>query len=132
MYVCILSIVAFVSGLSICWLPYLFSLTFIYMFCWVVSFGRCNVFTAFGYSFLVSLTLTYTVEWVSEWLLFNANSVIFQLYHGENKLIFDWDDDDEVRFVLDKHAKLDFYISSSLKQQSVDKHVAPLDHIILI
>ena len=27
-------------------------------------------------------------EWVSEWLLFNANSSIFQLYHGENKLIF--------------------------------------------
>jgi hypothetical protein len=23
-----------------------------------------------------------------EWLLFNANSAIFQLYHGENKLIF--------------------------------------------
>ena len=82
--------------------------------------------------FLVSVTLTYTVEWVSEWLLFNANSVIFQLYHGENKLIFDWDDDDKVRFVLDKHAKLNLYISSSLKQQSVDKHVTPLDHIILI
>jgi hypothetical protein len=28
------------------------------------------------------------IDWVSEWLLFNANSVIFQLYHGENKLIF--------------------------------------------
>ena len=27
-------------------------------------------------------------EWVSEWLLFNTNSAIFQLYHGENKLIF--------------------------------------------
>ena len=27
-------------------------------------------------------------EWVSDWLLFNANSAIFQLYHGENKLIF--------------------------------------------
>jgi hypothetical protein len=28
-------------------------------------------------------------EWrVSEWLLFNANSAIFQLYHGKNKLIF--------------------------------------------
>jgi hypothetical protein len=26
--------------------------------------------------------------WVSEWLLFNANSAIFQLYHGKNKLIF--------------------------------------------
>jgi hypothetical protein len=25
---------------------------------------------------------------VSEWLLFNTNSVIFQLYHGKNKLIF--------------------------------------------
>ena len=24
---------------------------------------------------------------VSEWLLFNANSAIFQLYHGEKKLI---------------------------------------------
>jgi hypothetical protein len=28
------------------------------------------------------------LQWVSEWLLFNANSEIFQLYHGENKLIF--------------------------------------------
>jgi hypothetical protein len=35
-------------------------------------------------------------------------------------------DDDEVRFVLDKHALLDFYSASSLKQQSVGKHVAPL------
>jgi hypothetical protein len=25
---------------------------------------------------------------VSDWLLFNANSAIFQLYHDENKLIF--------------------------------------------
>ena len=25
---------------------------------------------------------------VSEWLMFNTNSTIFQLYHGENKLIF--------------------------------------------
>jgi hypothetical protein len=27
-------------------------------------------------------------EWVIEGLFFNANSAIFQLYHGENKLIF--------------------------------------------
>ena len=40
---------------------------------------------------------------ISEWLLFNANSAIFQLYHGENKVNFQWDDD-EVRFVLDQHA----------------------------
>ena len=27
-------------------------------------------------------------EWVSEWLMFSANSAIVQLHHGENKLIF--------------------------------------------
>jgi hypothetical protein len=69
-------------------------------------------------------------EWVSEWLLLNANSVIFQLYHGKNKF-FQWDDDKE-RFVLDQHAELDFYSASSLKQQSAGSHVAPLGHIILI
>jgi hypothetical protein len=41
-------------------------------------------------------------------------------------------DDDEVRFVLDQHAELDFYSASSLKQQSANRHVAPLGHIILI
>jgi hypothetical protein len=40
--------------------------------------------------------------------------------------------DDEVRFVLDKHAELDFNSASSLKQQSADIHVAQLGHIILI
>jgi len=25
---------------------------------------------------------------ILQWLLFNVNSAIFQLYHGENKLIF--------------------------------------------
>ena len=41
-------------------------------------------------------------------------------------------DDDEVRSVLDQHAELNFYTASSLKQQSVGKHVAPLGHIIMI
>jgi hypothetical protein len=44
---------------------------------------------------------------------------------------FQWDDD-EVRFVLDQHTELDFYSATSLKQQSVGRHVAPLGHIILI
>ena len=56
---------------------------------------------------------------------------VFQLYHGENKLIFSWDDD-EVNFVLDQHAELDFYSANKLKQQSADRHVRPLGHIILI
>ena len=62
---------------------------------------------------------------MSVWLLFNANSAIIQLYN------FQWDDD-EVRFVLDQHAWLDFYSASSLKQQFADRHVAPLGYIILI
>jgi hypothetical protein len=44
---------------------------------------------------------------------------------------FQWDVD-EVRFVLDQYAELDFYSASSLKQQSAGRHVAPLGHIILI
>jgi hypothetical protein len=45
---------------------------------------------------------------------------------------FQWDNDDEVRFVLDQHAELDFHSASSLKQQSADRHVAQLEYIILI
>jgi len=41
-------------------------------------------------------------------------------------------DDDKVRFVLDQNAELGFYSTSSLKQQSAGRHVAPLGHIILI
>jgi hypothetical protein len=41
-------------------------------------------------------------------------------------------DDDEVCFVLDQHAQLDFYSAGSLKQQSTDRHVTPHGHISLI
>ena len=41
-------------------------------------------------------------------------------------------EDDEVRFVLDQQAELDFYSASSPKQQSAGRHIAPLAHIILI
>jgi hypothetical protein len=40
---------------------------------------------------------------VSEWLLFNANSAIFQLNHGENMLNFNEMMINEVRFVLDQY-----------------------------
>jgi len=59
--------------------------------------------------------------------LFNSNLAIFQVYHGENKLILI-----EICFVLDQHAWLDFYSASSPQQQSGDRHVAPLGHIIVI
>ena len=44
---------------------------------------------------------------------------------------FQWDDD-EARFVLDQRAELDFHSASSMKQQSADRHVASLGHIIRI
>jgi hypothetical protein len=58
-------------------------------------------------------------------MLFNANSGIFQLCHAENKLIFN---EMTIRsaFSQDQHAELDFYSARSLKQQSADRHIAPL------
>ena len=35
-------------------------------------------------------------------------------------------------FELDQHTELDLYSAISLKQQSADRHVAPLGHIIPI
>jgi hypothetical protein len=64
----------------------------------------------------------------SEWLLFNANSAIAQLYHGDNKLICNINDE-EVHFVLDQQA---LYNTSSLKQQFVNRYVVPLAYIIMI
>ena len=45
---------------------------------------------------------------------------------------YSWWDDDEARFVQEEHAELDFYSASSLKQQSVDRHITQLGLIILI
>ena len=64
----------------------------------------------------------------SEWVIVVYN---FSAISSQEQVNFQWDDD-EVRFVLDQHAYLDFYSASSLKQQSADRHVAPLRHIILI
>jgi hypothetical protein len=67
----------------------------------------------------------------SEWVLFNDNSAIFLAISWREQVNFQWDDD-EVRFALDQHAELDFYSASSPKQQSAGRHIAPLEHIILI
>jgi hypothetical protein len=82
------------------------------------------------------------LEWASECCTYGkwAN---FKLYHAENKFqSMRWycplitrpthraGDEDEVRFVLDQNASLDIY--SWLKQHSVERHIAPLRHIIVI
>ena len=68
---------------------------------------------------------------MSEWLILNANSAIFLAISWREQVNFQWDDD-EVLFVLDQHDWLDFYSASSLKQQTADRQVATLGHIILI
>jgi hypothetical protein len=70
-------------------------------------------------------------KWVSEWLLFNANSAILLAISWREQVNVQWDDDED-RLVLDQHAEFDFYSASSLKPQSAGRHVAPLGHIILI
>ena len=69
------------------------------------------------------------MEWV---IVVLCQLSIFSAVSWLEQVDFQWDDDDEVHFVLDQHAKLDFYSVSSVKQQCVDRHVAPLGHIILI
>ena len=70
-----------------------------------------------------------TLEWVSDCCLTPIQQ--FSAISWREQVNFQWDDD-EVCFVLDQQAELDFYSASSLKQQFVGKHVTPLRHIILI
>jgi hypothetical protein len=80
---------------------------------------------AFSQSVIVSS------EWVSEWVIVVKRQLSnFAAIVWREQVNFEWDDD-EVRFVLDQHTKLDLYSASSLKQQSADRHVAPIGHIIL-
>jgi hypothetical protein len=68
---------------------------------------------------------------ICEWLLSTRQLSNFSAISSREQVNVHWDDD-EVRFVLDQHAELDFYSASSLKQKSVGRHVSPLRHIILI
>jgi hypothetical protein len=69
------------------------------------------------------------MAWVS--VFFIANSAFFLAIAWREQVNFQWDDH-EVRIVLDQHVELDFYSVCSPTQQSTDRHVAPLGHIILI
>jgi hypothetical protein len=67
------------------------------LFCGSICLSRTGKYAATHanqkvyYTNLVSTFIFETwsegIQWVSGWLLFNANSAIFQLHHGENKLI---------------------------------------------
>ena len=57
---------------------------------------------------------------------------IVQAISWREQVTYGWDDDHDVHFVLDQHAELDFYSTSSLKQQSAGRHVAPVWHNVMI
>ena len=60
----------------------------------------------FHMSMTFTLTLfTILVDWLIDWLLFNANSAI----SWREQVNFQWDDD-EFRFVLDQHTEVDFLL----------------------
>ena len=69
--------------------------------------------------------------------MYYANSVLLRQPSNVSAILqreevnSQWDDD-EARFVLDPHTQLDLHSASSLKQQSVGRHVAPLGHIIIM
>jgi hypothetical protein len=88
-----------------------------------MKFSRIKIILFFQYPLLI--------DWVSGWLLFNANSAIFSAMLWREQVNYQWDDDG-VRFVLDQHAELELYSASSLRQQSAGRNVTPFGHIILI
>jgi hypothetical protein len=73
---------------------------------------------------IVALTLC------SEWLFGYRQVGSFLVISWRGQVTFRWDGDN-IRFVLDQHAYVDFYSASSQKQQSTSLDVALLGHIIL-
>ena len=96
-------------------------------------------------SFLIVLTnycnfqLGSIITWnrgiiLREWVIVvqcQFNNLLVISWREQVNYHYQWDDD-EIHFVVDQQAKLDFYSASLQKQQFVDRHVAPLGHIILI
>ena len=104
-----------VSGMSndICRDSFLFSMRWFFAFCFWLNYLITNMQK-------LSFHNLRTVNFNCEWLLANVNRATIW-----------WYDEDGVHFVLDQHA-WGLYNASSLKQQSADRHVVPLGHIILI
>jgi hypothetical protein len=68
----------------------------------------------------------------SEWVIVVYRKLCkFSAISMREQVNVQWDDD-EVRFELDQHAYLDLYSASELKQQSTDRNVDSLGHILLI
>ena len=71
-----------------------------------------NCLTGILSSLPSSTNFTCQNKWVSEWLLFNANSAIFQLCHGENKISFN-------EMMISKYMKKRNIIFTKSKKKSI-------------
>ena len=69
--------------------------------------------------------MQHSSEWMGEWSLFNSNWAMFTF--DEMMML-----SAKLCFVQDQHSKFDFDSAISLKQQSAGRHVAQLEHVILI
>jgi hypothetical protein len=80
---------------------------------------------------LITRQIELVIDWLSEWLLFNANLAIYQLYHGENKLIFNVM---VMKSPCTRSTRLVGFciLLAHWNNSPWDKHVIPLGHIILI
>ena len=72
----------------------------------------------------------YYLKW--EWLLFNVNWAIIQLYHGENKLLFNELMMKSASYSHNTLSWIFIVIAHWNNSPRIDRHVAPLGHIILI
>ena len=87
----------------------------------------CMFCRSFFVLFLLAIVLSVILRYTDSDYPFG----IFKLFLSiswQEQITFRWD---EVHFVLKKHDDLDFHWAYSLKQQSMDRHIAPLGHIIL-
>jgi len=67
-------------------------------------------------------------------MLFNANSSIFQAYHGENKLIFNemMTSSAAYKYYTNTLSWIFIVLAHWNNRESADRHVAPVGHIIPI
>ena len=101
-------------------------------YCGFVSISTSYVhnvtFNILWYRDMKYLRCKWVSEWVIEYMLFNAQWTVLSATSWWEPVAFRWIVDDDVRFVLDQHMKMDLYSTSSLKEQSEGRYCALIGH----
>ena len=76
---------------------------------------------------------TIFIQYIAKFTSYFAHRRTFRFCNQKLALLFFFNlHGNDVCFILEQHGKLDFESATSLKQQYMDKHVAPFGLIILI